>query len=142
MNDLQIFNNEEFGEVWNVEKENKGTYLGFFYVLEYGDLLKIGSTKNPYQRLLALKREATSYNNRAIGRFALSKPHTNYTENEKNLHKAFASYRKLGTELFNISFDEVIGNDIELEYKDETESIKNKSENFLNMMKDFMLGGA
>ena len=49
--ELQIFSNSEFGEIRSVEKENKGTYLGFFYALEYGDLIKIGSTKNPYQRL-------------------------------------------------------------------------------------------
>jgi hypothetical protein len=140
--ELQIFSNSEFGEIRSVEKENKGTYLGFFYALEYGDLVKIGSTKNPYQRLLTLKREAASYNNSRIGRFALSKPQTNYTKNEKILHKVFASCRKSGTELFDISFNEVINNDIELEYKDETESIKNKSEKFLDMMKGFMLGGA
>ena len=142
MNDLQIFSNEDFGEVRTIEKNNKGTYLGFFYVLEYGDLVKIGSTKNPYQRISALMREATNYNNHAIGRFALSEPHTNYTENEKILHKAFASCRKTGTELFDISFDEVVGNDIELEYKDETEEIKNHSDKFFNMMKGFILGGA
>ena len=35
MNELQIFNSEEFGELKEIEKRNKDKYTGFFYILEY-----------------------------------------------------------------------------------------------------------
>lgn len=87
MNELQIFDNEDFAKIKEIENSNKGKYTGFFYVLEYGDFVKIGSTKNPYQRLMALKRNAVNYGNLKIGRLAISIPHTNYVENEKHLWK-------------------------------------------------------
>ena len=54
MNALQIFSNENFSELRKTENEKTGDYTGFFYILEYGDLVKIGYTKNAYQRVMAL----------------------------------------------------------------------------------------
>lgn len=141
MNELQIFNNEEFGEVKNIEKANKGKHTGFFYILEYGNLVKIGSTKNPYQRIMSLKRGAETYGNLKLGKVAISKPHTNYVSNEKRLHKLFSELRKSGSELFDISFDEAIRQIGDIEYLNESKEIEAKSENFLNGMKSFILGG-
>ena len=141
MNDLQIFSNENFSELRKIEKENTGDYTGFFYILEYGDLVKIGYTKNPYQRVMALKRNAENYGDLKLGKIALSIPHTNFSENEKKLHKKFSAYRKSGSELFDLDFQEIISkvSDI-VEYKDETIQIEKRTDSFFNGMKNFILG--
>lgn len=142
MNELQIFNNEEFGEVRVLEKENKGKHTGFFYILEWNNMVKIGSTKNPHQRVLALKRTAENYGSDKLGRIALSIPHTNYRDNERILHKLFSSSRKPDTELFNIEFEEIISKiPADLEYADDSEKINERAEAFLTGMKNFVLGG-
>lgn len=142
MNELQIFNNEEFGEVRVLEKENKGKHTGFFYILEWNNMVKIGSTKNPHQRVLALKRTAENYGSDKLGRIALSIPHTNYRDNERILHKLFSSSRKPDTELFNIEFEEIISKiPSDLEYADDSEKINERAEAFLTGMKNFVLGG-
>lgn len=142
MNNVQIFEHEEFGKVRNIENKNRGKYTGFFYVLEWDNLVKIGSTKNPYQRVMALRRNAEKYGKSKIGRVAFSKPHTNYKENEKKLHEKFSDCRKNDSELFNISFDEVMNNELgDIEYLDESEKIDKRAESFANGMKNFILGG-
>lgn len=141
MSDLMIFKNEEFGELKKCKKDND--YMGFFYAIEYGDLIKIGSTNNPYQRVMTLKRQAEKYGNTKIGNLVLSKQHTNYSENERQLHAYYKNKRKKGTELFNITISEFCENisKTNIEYKNQTKDIENKSEKFCNMMKSFMLGG-
>ena len=143
MNDLQIFNNEEFGEIKEIEKRNKDKYTGFFYILEYGKFVKIGSTKNPYQRLMALKRNAVNYGEWEIGKVAISIPHTNYVENEKKLHEHFKSKRKQGSELVDYRFDDVL-NSVKavVAYKDDSEKMELKAETFFQGLKNFVTGGA
>lgn len=141
MNDLMIFKNEEFGKLKNIKKDND--YMGFFYAIEYGELIKIGSTNNPYQRVMTLKRQAEKYGNIKMGNLVLSKQHTNYFENERKLHTYYKNKRKNGTELFNITIDEFCKNisKTNIEYKNQTKDIENRSEKFCNMMKFFILGG-
>lgn len=141
--ELQIFNSEEFGELKEIEKRNKDKYTGFFYILEYGKFAKIGSTKNPYQRLMALKRNAVNYGEWGIGKIAISIPHTNYTENEKKLHEHFKSKRKQGSELFDCKFEDVL-NSVEtvVTYKDDSEEMELKAEAFFQGMKNFVTGGS
>lgn len=142
MNQLQVFNNEEFGSVRTVEKENKDKHTGFFYILEWDNITKIGSTKRPYQRIMALKRSAENYGNSKIGRATISVPHTNYVENEKLLHKVFEKSRKKGSELFDISFEEVLSKiPDDMEYMDDSQIIEKRADDFLNGMKMFMFGG-
>ena len=143
MNELQIFNSEEFGELKEIEKRNKDKYTGFFYILEYGKFTKIGSTKNPYQRLMALKRNAVKYGEWEIGKIAISIPHTNYDENEKKLHEHFKSKRKQGSELFDCKFEDVL-NSVEtvVTYKDDSEEMELKAEAFFQGMKNFVTGGS
>lgn len=142
MQELQTFRNEEFGEVRTVE-ENRKEFMGFFYVIEYGDLVKIGSTKNPYQRLSQIKRQALKYADIKIGNIAISKQHTNYRDNESKIHKLLSDYRKDGTELFNISFEmavKVIENS-DIKYEDKSEVMDKRATGFLDGMKKFLLGG-
>lgn len=142
MNEMTVFNNPEFGEIKNIEQENKNKYTGFFYILEWDNFVKIGSTKNPYQRLMALKRSAETYGQSQLGRIAFSVPHTNYKINEKKLHKNFSMHRKEKSELFDLSFDEVVSNlPNDMEYLDESEQIDKQAEDFLNGIKKWFLGG-
>ena len=142
MNELQIFSNEEFESIRILEKENKDKYTGFFYILEWNNMVKIGSTKNPYQRLLALKRTAENYGSDKLGRIALSVPHTNYRDNEKTLHKFFSNCRKPYTELFNMEFEDVISKiPANLEYADDSEKINERAEAIFAGLKNFVLGG-
>ena len=141
MNKLQIFKNEEFGEIRNIRIVDDNPYLGFFYALEYGDFVKIGSTKNPYERLRALRKNA-EYNSLSIGRIAISPAHTNYRENEKELHKLFGNSRNGNTELFKISLDDFISRYSDsIKYKDESEELEKESETFFNELRNFVLGG-
>lgn len=142
MNGLQIFDNEEFGQIRTVE-ENRKEFMGFFYVIEYGDLLKIGSTKNPYQRLSQIKRQALKYADIKTGNIAISKQHTNYRDNESKIHKLLSDYRKEGTELFNISFEMAVNviENSDIEYENKSDEIDKRSTDFLNGMKKFLLGG-
>lgn len=142
MSELQIFNNAEFGRVKELERSNGNVYIGFYYFLEWGDLVKIGCSKKPYKRLMALKRMAENYGGLCIGRIGISQGHTNFAENEKILHKHFADYRHNDTELFSISFVDAVNSiprDIVL--KDETKEKEMKADNFLGGMKSFVLGG-
>lgn len=139
-NGITIFKSEQFGEIRTAEDSVKDTYLGFVYACEYGDYIKIGSTKQPYTRLGTFIREAQNYGNSEIGRFAMSGAHTNYRENEKSIHFALSKFRKKGTELFNITFDDAIQSIVALELRDDTELIKINSKIFLKGMQNFVTG--
>ena len=109
MADIQIFKNDQFGEIRTVEKEFAHIKsCGWVYALEFGDMIKIGCTHSPYKRLINLSHIGGDYSNLQIGRFVLSKPCVNYKSLEKELHKLFSEYRKNGTELFGISLERVI----------------------------------
>lgn len=142
MQELQIFKNEEFGEVRTVEKDRK-EFMGFFYVIECGNSIKIGSTKNPYQRLSQIKRQLSKYAEIKTGRIALSKQHTNYRDNEVTIHKLLSVYRKEGTELFNISFETAVSaiKNSDIKYEDKSKEMDKRSTMFLEGMKKFLIGG-
>jgi hypothetical protein len=142
MNELIIFNNPKFGEIRTVESGLKDTYLGVVYAVEYGDKLKIGYSTKPYTRIMVLKRNAEKYGNMALGRVCISSPHTNYREIESFLHGRFADLRIEGTELFNIKFDDFVKifRFEKINFKDETESIRRRSQAFFNGLKGFIIG--
>ena len=100
MNELEIFKNEEFGEVRTLELNNE-PYFGFVYAIECDNgYVKIGSTKNPYRRLKELKNSLCNYGELKFKRIAITKKHTNYFNNEKILDIIFSLYSKNNTELF------------------------------------------
>lgn len=107
MNELKIFEKEELTKLKEVCKQTPED-RGYFYLLEYGNRIKIGCSKNPYKRYCTLKREAEAYGNSKLGRIAISSPHTNYSQNEVLLHKVFSEKRVTGTELFNLNFEDAI----------------------------------
>lgn len=113
----------------NLKKMGKvNSWLGVFYLLEYDNYIKIGCTKNPYQRYKQLVRNAKNYNNTNIGRFFISPWHTNYCDNEKILHKHFEKYRKPDTELFDITIEDFLSQMPIIKYEDDSEEKDKKVE--------------
>lgn len=138
---LQIFTNEEFGYVRTIEEMRSNDYMGFVYVLEWDNVVKIGCTKYPYKRLLTLQRQAEQYGNVKLGSFALSKEHTNYAKNEKKLHNRFRDYRRGNTELFNISLQQAITEFSScLELLDESEIIERRERVTMEFFQHLLLG--
>lgn len=142
MHNLTIFEKENFEEIKEVEKQTP-PHFGYVYILEYGNMLKIGQSKKPYGRLQTLKMQCTNYADKEIGRFALTPKCTNYTKVEKRFHQIFAKYRKEGSELFDLSFEDAISQ-IEsktINYRDDSQEMERKTDAFLNSMKKFVAGG-
>ncbi len=86
---------------------NGGNDGGYIYAAEYGDYIKIGYTIAPRSRLNTHAATAKNYGNITTGRVLLSPAHRGYQKTEKLLHEYFKEYRKSGTELFEIAFDEL-----------------------------------
>ena len=102
-------------------KREKG--LGYFYIIEYGNGVKIGNTDNPYNRYKTIEHLALHYGDTAIGRMFLSYAHSNYIQNERLLHKHFSYCRLYGdkSERFDIKFDETINSLPDIKLKSQIE---------------------
>ena len=141
MNEIQVYTRESVADLKPLGKLNKDSlWFGHFYVVEYGDAVKIGSTNNPYNRYSAFVREGEKYGKAKIGRFAVSPRHTNYRENEKALHKIYADRRRQGTELFDIRFEDAIKIPPEIELLDNWEKKNENAEKVTNLFKSFVTG--
>lgn len=117
------------------------TYMGVVYALKYGNMVKIGSSKHPYKRFIALKSQAEKYGNIKVGDIAISGLHTNFRENEKVAHCKFQKFRREGTELFYIDFETVKDYLNTLDLLDETIRINQDSETFKNGMANLLFKG-
>lgn len=141
MTEIKTYNRESIAELKPLGKLNKDSlWFGHFYVVEFGDMVKIGSTNNPYNRYMAFVREGEKYGKTKIGRFAVSPRHTNYRENEKALHKIHADKRKEGTELFDMKFEDAIRIPSEIEFLDESEKKNEKMHKTTELFKSFVTG--
>ncbi|MBD5144108.1 MAG: AAA family ATPase [Ruminococcus sp.] len=128
MNDFQIFNSDEFERMKSIENTIKSSYLGFIYFLEYGENIKIGYSQKPSNRMKQLKNQA-EYGKIKLGNVAISKPHTNYRENEKLLHQYFNQSRIAGTELFSVTLKQILSDlPKDLKFLDESEKLEQESE--------------
>ena len=137
MKEFQIFNSYECEKIKAIEKNIKNSYVGFIYILEYGKNIKIGYSQHPHTRIKSLKNQA-EYGDCKLGNVAISKPHTNYTKNEKLLHEYFKQHRISGTELFSITLKQALldfPND--LKFLDESERLTQKHEQYLENLKKF-----
>lgn len=107
MNELQmkVFSPKQLSQLKEVKPDEK--WQGFFYVVEYGDYIKIGSSINPYNRYRTFVGEAR-YGQKKMGRIAISCSHANFRQNEHRLHRHYSEYRIDGTELFKLPFKKVV----------------------------------
>ncbi len=139
MNDFQIFNSDDIDHIKAIEDTAPNYYMGFIYILEYGENVKIGYSQKPNNRIKQLKRQA-EYGQLALGSIAISKPHTNYRENEKLLHQHFKQYRISGTELFFITLQQILSDlPNDLIFLDESEKLTKKSEQTLEGFKKLIM---
>ena len=90
------------------KKHSASTLSGFLYIVQIGDLIKIGKSINPYGRIINLKVTFENYGDKQIGLCAISEEHQKYTENEKILHEYFRAERIPKSELFRVDFDRAI----------------------------------
>lgn len=102
---MQIF--EKFPTEEDLSKFDNGKKfgLGYIYGVKCGEYVKIGSTFNPKERIPMIRKYAEKYG-LPVSMVALSNLHVNYKENEMEIHQTFSDFRKIGTELFKISFYE------------------------------------
>ena len=107
MNELQmkVFSPKQLSQLKEVKPDEK--WQGFFYVVEYGNFVKIGSSINPYNRYITLKKQA-QYGQQKMGQIAISCSHTNFRQNEYKLHTYYSEARIEGTELFRLPFNRII----------------------------------
>lgn len=103
--DIRIYNNVLDNGIAIAEKNNRGTYLGFVYAVEYGGMIKIGCTRNPRSRLVSLKGNAEKYGGIPLGRVCLIGPIYRHYIAERVAHEMFSESRKSGTELFDVPLD-------------------------------------
>lgn len=101
------------------------SYKGFVYCFKTSrGLVKVGSTKQPKQRLRYHLKHFETYGNTRITQVFLSYPHTNYRENEKEIHRILADKSINSSEFFKISFDDVTRLISELYIEDDSENLK------------------
>lgn len=108
MNELMIFENEEFYKIKDFQNRKPNSVMGIIYAIEYGNgYSKIGMSSVPASRTFTLKHYISDYMQKPVARIMISTWHTNYRENEKHLHKEFIDCRIPNTELFSVGIDEI-----------------------------------
>lgn len=136
MFDIQFHSNHDLEPLKQILP--KGNYnLGVIYAISWGDRkVKIGKTRRPYDRISSLISYATSYADVEVTRIIVSDTHTNYSDNEKALHKQFADQRVSG-EIFSINIDVVKSAIEHLEYHDDSEKLKAVTDKFKDILINF-----
>lgn len=143
MNEFVVFKENEFYSLEEMEKKFEGTYIGFVYMIDFGECTKIGCTKKPHTRLKQHIACLRSYGDWSATKILVTVPHTNYTENEQIVHKFFSEYRKGETELFGVQFDEAVQqfSSIGLKYRDDTAELTKKANAAFEGFKEFLSEG-
>lgn len=141
---FKIYTRQDYGRI--KEECYPIEYAGYVYVIEYGDYIKIGQSRNPYNRITQLRMQAENYGTCKLGRVAVSIPCSNYENIEKLLHEFWSEFRKESTELFDIPFDffmdEVESHKIRIPYRINISESAKGSNGFLDGMKKIITGEA
>lgn len=142
ISNVKIFENNIVDNLKQIEDMITNRYVGFIYILEWDDMVKIGCTTKPCQRFVALKNQAEKYGNVQLGRVVISKEHTNYKKNELKLHQHFREYRVDGTELFKVSMEQVISEIPKCtEFLNESKSIEEKNKLIVDCVSNYFEWG-
>ena len=121
MNKLSVFRENV------VPQKESNRFLGRVYAMEYGDFLKIGSSKKLTARIRALKKQC-EYASIQSGEVVFTSPHTNYKENEKLIHMACSEYRIGDTELYDLNIYDFIEVVSKLHAKDDSVKLSEECE--------------
>lgn len=87
---------------------------GVVYAIKIGDVVKIGCTRKPYDRVKTHFRNYKTVNpmndenGSKFGIIVMTDDCFEYYSLENRLHTKFASNRIMGTELFNVDIDDVV----------------------------------
>lgn len=126
--------------IWNKYDGSNFEFIdecGIVYAIEFGDNIKIGSTKNLNKRYKQLCSNANYYNDIKIGNCYYTIHHEKYRDTEQLLHKLFSNKRKPNTELFNMTTSYLLfmtkDINIDTEKIDHSKTIK-----FLDGVKEFI----
>jgi len=135
----KIFEKSEY-ELMKELDFNNCSKAGYIYILEYGEYVKIGTTKEPYKRVRNLSSLGRDYANIETGRIAVSPTHTNRNSNENILHELFSDKRVKNGELFSVSLENALKTIREnpLEYL--LEESKNDIEDFSKWLTHMFIG--
>ena len=147
MSELKIFEREEFVD-WRVAKVNDPqlpgkdeTFFGRVYILDLGDMVKIGCTSNLNQRVSDLGSLLRLFSEVDIKKnlIAYSEPHTNFAKNESALHKIFSSSKVRG-EFFNVSLYDALKASQLLTLDNKSAEMKERSEKVTSLFKSLVKG--
>lgn len=114
---------------------------GYVYALEFGDGIKIGFSTQLKSRIKSLRRSAAKYGDKETGVVLYSPSHTNYRENERQLHKFFAPQQIKSSERFGITLAEFVSSSPGLEFKDESEQNSRRADAFIGWITRFAQTG-
>lgn len=130
-----VYNVNELENMKSTTKSKEDKYVGYVYIIDCVNCVKIGCTKNPFSRITEWIRVLEKYGKHTVRRIAVSKKHTNYYENEHSIHSKFNSKRIDSTELFELEFETALSfADLFLEFKNDSikiEEQKNRASNDL-----------
>lgn len=134
-------NNLKFYDFNDLVKLKPQEYYGYFYIIEFGKYIKIGCTRKPYERIKSLKNQLENYSDGKLGRIIFSNECVNYTENEYILHTHFKEFRKLNTELFDLSIEEFLDeyNNIYVEFSHDISKYERVNK-FIDGVQTFIFG--
>lgn len=108
MNEVKIFNSDEFCKIKDFQNSKPNTVMGIIYAIGYNNgYSKIGMSSVPAERVSVLKHYISDYMQKPVEKIMISKWHTNYRQNEKLLHKAFSDCCIPNTELFAVDVGEI-----------------------------------
>ncbi|MCB6310396.1 hypothetical protein LI216_12565 [Mediterraneibacter glycyrrhizinilyticus] len=108
-NEWTIYEKNEYNLLKELDFKNHSR-KGYVYLLEYGNDVKIGTTKQPYFRIVELDRLAKNYSKTCTGSVAISPMHTSRFENEKKLHELFSDKLIGNGELFKTTIKNILDN--------------------------------
>lgn len=110
---------------------------GVVYVIDFGDYIKIGSTKNLNKRYKQIYANANYYHDTEIVDCYYTVHHERYKDTEQFLHKLFYDKRKPNTELFNMSIKYFLFKTKDININ--TEKIdRSRCNNFIESLKEFI----
>ena len=94
---------------WRGREFFRDERIGYVYICECGNAVKIGQTGKPMTRLFTHKYMSRVYGENEVGRIAITSHFSFFKELEHYLHLQLAEYRRsIREEFFNITFDSAV----------------------------------
>lgn len=113
-------------------------YLGIIYVLDYGDFIKVGTSRNPSKRIAEHARNVKNYAGAQIKQVLVTIPHHNFKENEVVVCKALRTFAGR-EETFNCPIVNAVDQLLLLTFEDDVEALLATREKAQNHALDFIM---